>query len=550
MICLIALLVSFYLAVVLIPPLCKLAKRISLVDVPNDRKIHEVQTPRIGGVGIIVASLFTFFLYMWVAQLSVTYQFKAYLAGVLILFITGILDDFLNLSYKKKLLGQCIAVAVSLFIGKSYIVNIGIWTISGEIFLPHWIAVPLTFLFIVGITNAFNLSDGLDGLAGGLSIFVFSSLAIISVQVGRIELLIASLAIIGALLAFLRYNSHPAIVFMGDTGSLFLGFTAAFISIGLTQSKYTAFSKTLPLLILGLPIMDTIFVFFVRLVKGQSPFSPDRKHFHYQFLTLGFTHEYAVLWAYFLQAIMFYLSIKLRYHSEPWIIFAYTSIFSYILLSFYFAKRSNRNFTGGQSMLISFSQFVDKPFSLILKKISINYIKVVLSLGIIWLSISAPLVNMTIVTIVFIFGLLTVLALSINNSILNYSFRLTVYLLISLLLFSSQKISVFQLPFSQQSFHHIFWGGIAVAVGIFHIVTRFESLRDTTLDYIILLMVICLPFLPPELIGRWHLGTIAGGMLVFIWSSELLIRNQTQRINFFNVSCLISVLLIFIRVII
>ena len=260
------------------------------MDQPDERKIHVAAIPRVGGIGIIAGALATFSLWVWAVNYPFTRQLKGMLVGIGILSVTGILDDFFNLHYKKKLFGQCLAVALTLYFTRNYIVYLGVWSDTGEMVLSPFVGVALTFVFIAGITNAINLSDGLDGLAGGLSIFIFTALAIISFLDGRMELLIACFAVIGALLAFLRYNSFPANVFMGDTGSLFLGFTAGVISIALTQNKDSAIARMLPLLILGLPVMDMVFVFFLRLAKGMSPFKPDRKHFHYQFMKIGFSH--------------------------------------------------------------------------------------------------------------------------------------------------------------------------------------------------------------------------------------------------------------------
>ncbi len=549
MIVLIAVLISFYLTVVLIPPLCKIANRLSLVDLPNERKIHKTQIPRVGGIGIITGSLFTFCMWVWLTHLPLTKQFKAYLLGVLILFVTGILDDFFNLDYKKKFFGQCLAAGVTLLLGQLFITNLGVWTTSAEIILPFWMTVFLTFFFIVGVTNAFNLSDGLDGLAGGISIFIFLTLAIISFLDKRADLLIACLVIIGALLAFLRYNSFPALVFMGDTGSLFLGFTAAFISIGLTQSPRTALARTLPLLILALPIMDTLSVMVGRRLKGESLFKPDQKHFHYQFMKIGFSHPYAVLWIYLLQAIMCFLSIKLRYFTDSLIFTIFMAIFASVLLFFFFARRSNKNLSGGEKMISGVGNYINKPTIIYLKAFSFNYIKLSLSLGLIWLSATSPIDEVLGIYVVIIFGVISLILLGTKNLLYKYCFRYTIYVLVAVLLLISQRASVFQLPFSLQTFHHVFWGSIAGAVLLYHIVTRFSTLNDTPLDYIILLTVLILPFLPVEIIGRWYLGTVTGGMLVFFWSSDILIKNQEKDINLFSVSCFVTIIILSLRLI-
>jgi UDP-GlcNAc:undecaprenyl-phosphate GlcNAc-1-phosphate transferase len=536
-----SILISFYITVILIPLLRRLAIRLKIIDTPDYRKVHKIPTPRIGGVGIVAGAIVP--ILVWV---PLTNEFRAFLIGIAILFILGLLDDLMNLSYKKKLLGQVLLIGVTMALGKVFIINIGIWG-TGEIILPYWIAIPLTFFFILGITNAINLADGLDGLAGGISILIFSSIGILAYLDDRTPILICCLGIVGALLAFLRYNTFPASVFMGDTGSQFLGFSAAVLCIYLSQSQSTAIARTLPLIILGFPIMDTLTVMSERIAYGESPFKPDLKHFHYRLLKIGFTQKDAVLGIYLIQALMVFLSIQLRYYTEPWIIFTYLSLVISILLFFYLTHRTGWRFQKGVGVENLWNKLVRKEFNISLKNVSLNYIKIVLPLGLIWLSISSPLRVVEGNIVIFIVGLLTLVAYWINRSAFKILFRLTSYILIMYLLLSSQASTIFQLPFSQQFFHHIFWGSLAACALTYLLITRFKFLETTSLDYLILILVISIPFLPVEQVKIWHLGTVAGGMVVFLWLGEILLANQKKELNSFSFSCLTAVSILFLR---
>lgn len=544
---LLALFVSFYITVVLIPPLRKFAKRVSLVDVPNERKIHIKSIPRVGGIGIIIGSLTTYMLWVWVAKCPITVQVKGIFSGIFILAIIGILDDFFNLNYKIKMFGQCLAATAAIIIGRGYISNLGVWFYPGEVILPIWIGVPLTFIIIVGITNALNLSDGLDGLAGGISIFIFTSLAIISYLDGRIELLVACLSIIGALIAFLRYNSFPANVFMGDTGSLYLGFLAAIISISLTQDWDSAVARTLPLLILGIPVMDTIFVFVARISKGRSPFQADQKHFHYQFLKIGFSHAYAVVWLYFIQSLIFLLSIKLRYASELWVITAFSSVFAFVLGFFFLAKSSKSKFSGGPKLVASKIELSSRPVFNNMKHLFLNYCRIVMPAGIIWLAIVSPVFDRTFVLFIGVLTIVTIGSALFRPTYFEFCFRVSIYFLVAILLLNSQKTPIYPFTSLPQIVHRVFWGSIAFSVVFYHLFTRFSTLKDTTLDYIILFIVIILPFFPGEIIARWNLVTVTGGMLVFFWASDLLLNHEKGQVNFFSITCLLAVGILTIR---
>ncbi|PKM38445.1 MAG: hypothetical protein CVV06_00465 [Gammaproteobacteria bacterium HGW-Gammaproteobacteria-10] len=321
---------SSVISIALIPILIKSASMLNMVDEPDERKVHTKAIPRCGGLGLAIAALSVILLLLPfegpIGRLLIG-------GGIIVLF--GALDDMLNLNYKWKFFGQFLAVFVMVSGG----IYLKFLPFAGLDPAPLWIAYPLTVLFVVGVTNAVNLSDGLDGLAAGIMLMTVSAIAFYSALVDSSSLAIMALALAGGIVGFLRFNTHPAIVFMGDTGSQFIGFMAASFTIFLIVDVHQTLNPALPLLILGLPILDTLTVMVQRIRSGLSPFSPDKRHIHHRLLRLGFTHAEAVGAIYILQALFLLASFFLRYKSDSVVLGFYLSICFAILLFFYGAAR-------------------------------------------------------------------------------------------------------------------------------------------------------------------------------------------------------------------
>jgi UDP-GlcNAc:undecaprenyl-phosphate GlcNAc-1-phosphate transferase len=236
-----------------------------------------------------------------------------YLAGVGVIAVFGLWDDRSNLDYRLKFLGQLLAVLCVVFGGDIYIRFL---PFNGLEPVGYWVSVPLTVFALLGITNAINLADGLDGLAGGTSFISIAVVALLAFMAEDSNLLVLCTAVLGGIVGFLRYNTHPAQVFMGDAGSQFLGFSAGVLVLILTQQTNPAISPIVPLLILGLPILDTLLVMGQRLYEGRSPFKPDKNHIHHKLLALGFDQYEAVGIIYAIQAVMVTSAVFMRYESD------------------------------------------------------------------------------------------------------------------------------------------------------------------------------------------------------------------------------------------
>ena len=304
-------LIAFFLAlfstIVFITLLLKVARRYNLYDKPGGRKMHTQPVPRLGGVAMAAgASLPTF---IWI---DLDPAFKSVLLAIGALSLMGLIDDLVRIRWHKKMLVQAAAALLVVIYGHIQIKNLGFWA-GHEVLLPQYLSIPLTFFFILGVTNAINLSDGLDGLAAGMCTFIFGALAIIAYMLGLANYLVPLSAILGSIWGFLRFNTHPAAIFMGDAGSYFLGFSAAVFGIMCTQSAHSAVSPAILLLILGIPIIDTVCVMVERLIAGVSLFLPDRRHIHFRLMQIGLSHREAVMSIYALQAAFTLAAFKMLF---------------------------------------------------------------------------------------------------------------------------------------------------------------------------------------------------------------------------------------------
>jgi len=305
---LLAFVIAMVITMALIPPLVKGAARLQVLDAPGSRKVHTQPIPRVGGIAMVVGTVVP--LYVWLAMDA---TLLAYLLAVLVLIGFGAWDDRVSLSPITKLVGQCIAVLIVMLAGHVQVDSV---MLAERVILPHWLGFALTFLFLLGLTNAINLSDGLDGLAGGTTLLCCAALALLAQNWGVRFVQTVGFVLMGALTGFLRFNTYPARIFMGDAGSQFLGFSVAVLSILLTQQTASPLSTALPLLLVGLPILDTLTVVILRLSAGRSPFAADRQHFHHRLIALGFDHHEAVILIYGVQCLLLLLAWQLRFESD------------------------------------------------------------------------------------------------------------------------------------------------------------------------------------------------------------------------------------------
>jgi UDP-GlcNAc:undecaprenyl-phosphate/decaprenyl-phosphate GlcNAc-1-phosphate transferase len=313
-----------------IPLVRRFAPRLGLVDMPDPRKVHTEPIPRVGGWGITLGMLLPLVLVFRLDPLM-----QAFVLGCLTLFAFGIWDDARSIGHWSKFVGQFAAVTLVIWYGDLWVSRLPF--IDGSI--PAAFGKPFTLFALIGVINAINHSDGLDGLAGGESILSLMALAILGYMSGSAAILGMSLATIGGLLGFLRYNSHPAYVFMGDSGSQVLGFTLGFLVVYLTQRASADLSAALPLLILGVPIADILSVLYQRIRAHMNWFKATRNHVHHRLLQLGFDHYETVVIIYSIQAALVVGAVLARYQSDVTVALIYLTVIAALFSALGVAER-------------------------------------------------------------------------------------------------------------------------------------------------------------------------------------------------------------------
>lgn len=319
----IAFLLAFITAFVVTPYTMRLAKKVGAIDIPDKRKVHSKPIPRLGGIAIIVGFLISviYLLIIFSVEKTIILEYETivkligFIIGILILAIVCFVDDAKGIPALVKLAAQILAALVVISCGIR-IDSVALPFLPDNVYLDNILTYAITLIWIIGVTNAINLIDGLDGLSSGISLIASVSLLIIFSLNGMEDMLpiVLITALAGAIVGFLPFNFNPAKTFVGDTGSNFLGFSLAVISIMGVAKTYTAIVVVAPIIILGLPIFDTLFAIVRRIIKGKSlkaVFSPDKGHLHHRLMARGYTQKQSVLILYGLSATLGFFAIIL-----------------------------------------------------------------------------------------------------------------------------------------------------------------------------------------------------------------------------------------------
>lgn len=293
--------IPFAFVALIMPFIKKMAIRVGAVATPGGRRIHKKVMPMLGGLGIFFGFLLGYMIFGEHSE-----QMNSVLIGSFIIILTGMIDDICELKAREKLIGQVVAACIIAFYGKILLVDIsafGIYLNFGVL------TYPLTIFFIIACINCINFIDGLDGLSGGISAIYYLTVGIIGVIMNKVDLeFVLSFVMLGSTLGFLVHNFYPAKIFAGDTGSMFMGFTIAVIAL-LGFKNVTMTSLIIPLLILGVPILDTLFAIIRRLLKGEKIYEGDSCHVHHQLLNRNNSQVKTVLTIYFINLLFAFASI-------------------------------------------------------------------------------------------------------------------------------------------------------------------------------------------------------------------------------------------------
>lgn len=297
----VSIVLAFVISFAMTPIVKTFAIKVGAIDVPKDnRRMHKHPIPRMGGLAIFIGFLLTVVLFA-----DLTQQIQGILIGAIIIAALGAVDDIVALNAWVKLFGQILAAGVAVYNGVViHLFTNPIFFSGNEFILLEGLSIPITILWIVGVTNAVNLIDGLDGLACGVSTIASLTMFVVALLVSESNVAVVLAALMGACLGFLPYNMNPAKIFMGDTGALLLGFVLATVSALGMFKFYAVVTFLVPLLALALPLLDTIFAIVRRVLKGQSPFAPDRGHFHHRLVDMGLNQKQAVAIMYAISAML------------------------------------------------------------------------------------------------------------------------------------------------------------------------------------------------------------------------------------------------------
>jgi UDP-GlcNAc:undecaprenyl-phosphate GlcNAc-1-phosphate transferase len=512
---------SLFICMALVPPLQVAAGRLRFMDVPGGRKVHAGPIPRIGGIAFGSAALLS--ILFWIPPDPVV---APILFSALVILGFGIWDDRAGLNYKTKLAGQLIAVFIVVVLGG---IRLDQLPFLFEMNTPLWLSIPVTVLFLVGAANAVNLADGLDGLAGGLAFLSFAGIAYLSYLSHDATLLVFAAGFLGGLLGFLRYNTYPARIFMGDAGSQLLGFFMGILVILLSDPSRAPFSFTVGLLILGLPFLDTIAVMGLRLAKGRSPFIGDRNHVHHKLLALGFSHYESVIVIYAIQAMMVGLGYLLRWQSDALILSIYFA-FALCMFALFLATEGKVILQSVQAGGRVLSNTRLARVGLWLSDMAPRYLAVVVPLFLIMNVFLPGHVPMDVGYAAISLFAVVLLGLILVPRHRSLFVRGGLYVGTAFLMYMSEQSTapmMGPLYVTQNSILAI----IAILVLLSMRFSRGNRFQTTPLDYLMVFFALIIPLLPEMRADMPTLSILAGKLIVLYFSFELLLHTFSDRVK-------------------
>lgn len=525
---------TFFAAIVIsaaiIPLMIRWAPRLGMIDVPDPRKVHTLPIPRVGGIGIVIGALIPVFL--WV---PLDASLHAYLFGSLVLLAFGTWDDCRELGHYVKFIGQFIAVLAVVYYGDVYVHTLPFMDMEP---LSAPLARLFTVIAMVGMINAVNHSDGLDGLAGGLSVLSLGCIAYLASMAEQGAAVITiTIATLGGVLGFLRYNTHPARVFMGDGGSQFLGFTLGFLAVYLVQRVDPALSPALPALFLGLPIVDILAVFAQRVHGGMNWFRATRNHVHHRLLDLGFDHYEAVVIIYSIQTLFIVSAALLRYYADGLILLLYLGVCALLFLFLTIAKHAGwkAHQPHTQSRLSKLVGAVRQhtlltagPWWLVALAIPLLFIVV---------SLLAEQVPRDFGIGAFILAVLMILYVGVIGAKDSIVIRVISYVTAAFVIYLEAKYT----GQGNQLIHTIaltYFVSLAVAIGFAVRFGKDTQFKTTPMDFLVIFIVISIGILTHQVAEQSQLALLVAKLVVVFYGCELILSRVSTRWNPLSISTL------------
>ncbi|MGE0385211.1 MAG: MraY family glycosyltransferase [Gammaproteobacteria bacterium] len=521
MILFVSFLLSLLVTMALIPPLMASAGWLKVMDLPDARKQHGRPVPRIGGIAMTIGAVAP--ILVWLAGKPIV---TGYLLGVAIILLFGVWDDRQNLSHRVKFGAQILAAII---VVKAGVVVLHL-PFMGPDPIPYAVGAPFTVFALVAVTNAINLADGLDGLAGGTTLLTVALTGLLAWQAQDQTVTLIAIAVAGCILGFLRFNTHPAQIFMGDAGSQFLGFSAGVLAVLVTQRSDPALSQAVPVLLLGLPILDTTVVFAQRIYEGRSPFKADRNHIHHKLLALGMDHYEAVLSIYVFQATLVTAAYFLRYESDGLLLGLYTAIAALVALGFRHAARTGWRFRAAQPVPAA------QPASRIgrvIRQLRESGVIVLVAAAVAAIAIVLVVANAVVsctgtrpLTLLAT-GLVAVLVLGLGlmrSRPLNFVERAGIYLTLALAVYLQGSIGGPGAALVNAAFVVLV---IVVLAGFRYTVT--EGFKFTTLDFLVLFAAVVIPNLTTPHSNLPELSGMIAKLFVLLYGTEFLLARAARR---------------------
>jgi len=530
--------VAMAISMAIIPLMIRLAPAIGMIDSPDQRKVHTTPVPRVGGIGIVVGLIIPVLIWLQFDNFVLSF-----IAGTTVLLVFGAWDDAKELGPYVKFVGQLTAAIVVVYYGDVFVLH---FPFLGLDLLPEYIGKPFTVIAIVGMINAVNLSDGLDGLAGGEALLSLAAIAYLSFQFnGGADIVIAA-ATIGGIFGFLRFNSHPARVFMGDSGSQVLGFIMGVLVVYLSQEVNPVISPALPVLLLGLPVIDSLSVFIIRKRRNVSMMVATKDHIHHRLLALGFHHYESVIIIYSLQMFFVICAVLIPYESDIVIMCIYVVSCALLFISLAIAEKNHwyaHELNDHTARTNSIIRFINKNESL--KNLPYRILETCVSLlflGAAFMSIKVP-VDFGMSSLALLIILLVVVLTGWLSAIL---YRLVVYVSIG---FSVYLLSTYtpEWLFDMEAVTYLYYLIIMVVTFVTVRWAVKSEFQITPLDYLVIIMALIIGLVSESGLESSSIVWMAIQLIILFYASELIIQKNASRFNSFTGSLAISLALISIR---
>jgi len=523
----------------IIPVMVRMAPRLGMIDRPDPRKVHVVPIPRAGGIGIVLGALVP--IAMWLPMDALT---GAYLFGAMVLLFFGVWDDICELGHYVKFIGQLIAAIAVVYYGDLYVTNFPF--IDGSI--PESIGKPFTIFALMGMINAINHSDGLDGLAGGMSMLSLGCMSYLTLlsDGGGFTLTVIALATLGGVFGFLRYNTHPARVFMGDGGSQFLGFTLGFLVVYLIEEVNPALSPALPALVLGLPIVDILAVFAQRIYHGMNWFRASKNHIHHRLLEIGFDHYESVVVIYTVQVLLVVSAIFLKYDTDLVILFFYASVCSVVLILLTVSERYGWRIDKSSSSALGLGK--------IIRIVKGHNLFTVLPARLVTVTVAVFFMFVAVVAnaVPYDLGIASAALAAILMFYLVFRGR-SDSIVVQAIVYVLAAFSVYLATrFISQSMIKdtvglIFFVTLAFATGI---AVRFSSntvFNTTPMDFLVIIIVLFAGFLLQNVPTRSDIGFMVTEVIILFYSCELIYSRGQRLWRFLNITALAAMVVLAVR---